>query len=75
MTRFEKICFGLLLSGVAIPLWSQANTSPTQPVAAYGTGSGTENTDNQMMIPPPVSGQSYPQVPTSQERSNYLRQE
>ena len=73
MTRFEKICFGLLLSGVAIPLWSQANTSPTQPVAAYGTGSGTENTENQMMTPPPVSGQSYPQVPTSQERSNYLQ--
>ena len=26
-----------------------------------------------MMTPPPVSGQSYPVAPTSQERSNYLR--
>ena len=73
MKRFEKICVGLLLSAAAVPLWSQVDNSPTQPVAAYGTGSGTENTDSRMMAPPPVSGQSYPQVPTSQERSNYLQ--
>ena len=72
MKRFDQICLGLMLSAAAVPLWSQDN-SPTQPVAAYGTGSGTENTDSRMMAPPPVSGQSYPQVPTSQERSNYLQ--
>jgi hypothetical protein len=73
MKRFEQICLGLMLSAAVVPLWSQVDNSQTQPVAAYGTGSGTENTDSQMMAPPPVSGQSYPQMPTSQERSNYLQ--
>jgi hypothetical protein len=72
MNRFEKICFGLALA-VAAPLWSQVDTSSTAPVAAYGSGSGTENSDDRMLTPPPVSGQSYPQAPASQERSNYLR--
>jgi hypothetical protein len=74
MKPVEKICVGLLFVA-AVPLWSQVDNSPiqSQPVAAYGTGSGTENTDTQMLVPPPVSGQSYPQAPTSQERSNYLR--
>src|SRR6266487_2406536 len=73
MKLCEQICVGLLLAAAAVPLWSQVDNPPTQPVAAYGTGSGTETTDSQMMTPPPVSGQSYPQAPTSQERSNYLR--
>jgi hypothetical protein len=73
MKRFEKTCVGLLVLAAAAPLWSQVDNSPTQPVAAYGKGSGTENTDSQMMTPPPVSGQSYPAGPASQERSNYLR--
>jgi len=73
MRRFEKTCVGLLVLAAAVPLWSQVDNSPTQPVAAYGTGSGTENTDSRMMTPPPVSGQSYPAGPASQERSNYLR--
>jgi hypothetical protein len=72
MKRFDQICLGLMLSAATVPLWSQ-DDSQTQPVAAYGTGSGTENPDSRMMAPPPVSGQSYPQVPTSQERSNYLQ--
>jgi hypothetical protein len=72
MNLLEKICVGLLVLPSA-PLWSQADNSSTQPVAAYGTGSGTEHADNPMLTPPPVSGQSYPQAPTSQERSNYLR--
>jgi hypothetical protein len=71
MKLSEKICVGLLLVA-AVPLWSQVDNSPTQPVAAYGTSSGTENTDSPMLTPPTVSGQSYPQVPTSQDRSNYL---
>ena len=73
MKPWEQICVGLLLSAVPMPLWSQVDNPTTQPVAAYGTGTGTENTDSRMMTPPPVSGQSYPQVPTSQERSNYLQ--
>ena len=73
MRRFEKTCVGLLVLAAAVPLWSQVDTSPTQPLAAYGTGSGTENSDSRMMTPPPVSGQSYPATPGSQERSNYLR--
>ena len=73
MNRFDQICLGLMLSAVAVPLWSQVDNSQTQPVAAYGAGSGTENADSRMMAPPPVSGQSYPQVPTAQERSNYLQ--
>lgn len=73
MRRLEKICVGLWMVVATVPLWSQADTPPTQPVAAYGAGSGVENTDNQMTAPPSVSGQSYPQVPTSQERSNYLQ--
>ena len=52
---------------------AQVDTSSTQPIPAYGTGSGTESTDDRMLTPPPVSGQSYPQAPISQERSNYLR--
>lgn len=73
MKRFEKIWVGLVLSAVGVPLWSQTANPQTQTVAAYGAGSGVENTDSQMTPPPPVSGQSYPQVGTSQERSNYLR--
>lgn len=73
MKLVEKICAGLLLGAASVPLWSQVNNPPTQPVAAYGTGSGTENTDGRMLTPPTVSGQSYPQVPISQDRSNYLR--
>lgn len=68
-----QICVGLLLGAVTAPLWSQTDNPPTQPVAAYGTGSGTDNSDSRMLTPPPVSGQSYPQTPISQERSNYLQ--
>jgi len=72
MNRFKMVCVGLLL-GAAIPLWPQVDSLPTQPVPAYGNGSGAESSDDRMLTPPPVSGQSYPQAPTSQERSNYLR--
>ena len=72
MKLCERIWVGLCLSAVAVPLWSQANTPPTQPVPAYGTGV-VENSDSRMMPPPTVSGQSYPEVGTSQERHNYLR--
>jgi hypothetical protein len=52
------------------PLWSQVNNSSQQ--------SGLDvlapaSTDEQMKVPPPVSGQSYPTQVTSEERSNYIR--
>jgi hypothetical protein len=74
MKLCEIICVGLLL-GLTVPLWSQVDNPPSQPVAAYGTGSGTENNNNddRMLTPPPVSGQSYPTSGTAGERSNYLR--
>ena len=72
MKLAENICVGLLLFAAA-SLSAQVDTSSTQPIPAYGTGAGTESTDDRMLTPPPVSGQSYPQAPTSQERSNYLR--
>jgi hypothetical protein len=71
MKFFEEICVGLLLLPVA-PLWSQVDTTPTAPVPAV-TGAAPASSSDQMMTPPPVSGQSYPTAPASAERSNYLR--
>jgi hypothetical protein len=72
MTRlFVEICVALLLQPVA-SLWAQVDTTPTAPVPAV-TGPGSESSSGQMQTPPPVSGQSYPTMPTSAERSNYLR--
>jgi hypothetical protein len=70
---------------MAAPVWCQTDNTPSQqPVAAQvgldngPTPDNSENNDasnsgDRMLTPPPVSGQTYPTVPTSQERSNYLR--
>lgn len=50
----------------AVPLWSQA-------VAVGAEPGNTSNTEDRMITPPVVSGESYPAAPESQERSNYLR--
>jgi hypothetical protein len=72
MTRlFAEICVAVLLQPVA-SLWAQVDTTPTAPVPAV-TGPGSESSSDLMRTPPPVSGQSYPTAPTSEERSNYLR--
>jgi hypothetical protein len=72
MTRlFVEICVAVLLQPVA-SLWAQVDTTPTAPVPAV-TGPGSESSSDLMRTPPPVSGQSYPAEPTSEERSNYLR--
>ena len=51
-------------------LWSQVDTTPAQPADANSADSGsnkpTSNTD-QMMTPPPVSGQSYPTSLTAED--------
>lgn len=63
MNLLKQICVVLLLLPVA-HLWGQADNSSTTAGA---------NTDDRMLTPPPVSGQSYPTSPTSGERSNYFR--
>jgi hypothetical protein len=69
MKLFERICVGLLALPAAT-LWSQVDNTPAAPVPAVV---GPESTSDQMRTPPPVSGQSYPTLVTSEERSNYLR--
>lgn len=72
MKLIQRIYIVLLL-GTTIPLWSQLSSSSAQPVPAYGESSNTQNTDDRMVAPPPVSGQSYPTTGASTDRSNYLR--
>jgi hypothetical protein len=63
----------LLLAGA--PVWSQEEPRTIPATAATGPVSDVaipEDT-SRMLTPPPVNGQSYPAVPTSEERSNYLR--
>jgi hypothetical protein len=69
MKLFQQVCVGVFLLPAA-PLWSQVDNTPTQPVPAV---TGPQNTADQMLTPPPVSGQSFPTSSTSEERSNYLR--
>jgi hypothetical protein len=68
MKLFQSISVGLVLLA-ATPLWAQGDNAPAQPVPVVTP----ENTDDRMLTPPPVSGQSYPTSLASEERSNYLR--
>jgi hypothetical protein len=72
MKLFESICIGFLVLS-AMPLYSQVDTPAKQPAPAYGADDSQDNNDIRMRTPPPVSGQSYPIMPISQERPNYLR--
>ena len=78
MEGFKWICAGLLLLPAAT-LWSQVENTPNDntpaaPVpAVVGPQIGSQNTSDQMLTPPPVSGQSFPTSFASGERSNYLR--
>ena len=75
MKLFQTLCVGMILLP-ASSLWSQVDSTSTQPATANSADSSTANSDNsdsRMLTPPPVSGQSYPTSPTSEERSNYLR--
>jgi hypothetical protein len=68
---------------VAMPVWCQQpagapdqTTVPPANSAANpdaGSDGGPVNSEDRMVTPPPVSGQSYPTASASQERSNYLR--
>ena len=70
-----QICTGLiaLLAPLALPAWSQVDNTRDQPVPAFGLDESQDSANDRMLTPPPVSGQTYPTAPTSQERSNYLR--
>jgi hypothetical protein len=73
MKRLHRIFVGLVLF-TAVPVWSQVNNAPAQPVPAMVGMDNTANQyDDRMQPPPAVSGQTYPISLTSQERSNYLR--
>lgn len=53
-----------------------AASAPQTSTPANTTADNSVNVDNSetpMLTPPPVSGQSYPVAPVSQERSNFLR--
>jgi hypothetical protein len=67
---------------VATPVWCQQPASapdqpPVPPASSANPGAGSDsgpvNSEDRMVTPPPVSGQSYPTASVSQERSNYLR--
>src|SRR5580658_4924428 len=82
MKLLETISVGLVLLATA-PLWSQDEQRPVPVPAAIGPASNAsadsdastsvDDSSGRMLTPPPVSGQSYPVILTSQERSNYLR--
>src|SRR5215472_10511324 len=80
--RLIEIALGVGLS-VALPAFGQTdNTPPRPPVPALvgidnsstppESGATPEVDNDRMMVPPPVSGQTYPIVLGSQEKSNYL---
>ena len=71
MKLLEQICVGLLLLPAA-RMCAQEDTPPRPPAPAYAD-SGADPDEDRMVTPPPVSGQSYPVGPVSQERSNFLR--
>ena len=56
----------VLLLVAAVPLWSQRDAVPTSEPSAAAN-------DSQMLVPPPVSAESYPTITGSEVRSNYLR--
>ncbi|MGA7591089.1 MAG: hypothetical protein WB523_14540 [Candidatus Sulfotelmatobacter sp.] len=74
MKLLGRMCAGLLLLSAAT-LWSQVDNTPPDntPGAPVPAVVGPQNTSDQMLTPPPVSGQSFPTSFASGERSNYLR--
>jgi hypothetical protein len=79
MRNRNSICWGWVGLGLILlacaPVWSQDEPRTVPATAATGPVSDVPSTDDtgRMLTPPPVNGQSYPAVPTSEERSNYLR--
>src|SRR5579864_4872003 len=89
MKHLETVRAGLirplLLVGLSLgsPVWAQTDNAPAQPPvpAMVGVDNSSapadtynpETSGDRMMTPMPVSGQIYPIVLSSEERSNYLR--
>jgi len=76
MRKFEPILVALV-AVLTAPGWSQANGASTAPLPLAGPGKviasdDAPDNDDRMLTPPPVSGQPFPTVPLSEERSNYL---
>ncbi len=74
----EPICAGVILLAASLPsapaLWAQSDSLGKQTVTPMITmDNSQEASDDRMQTPPPVSGQAYPTVVSSQERSNYIR--
>jgi hypothetical protein len=76
MKLLETMSVGMVLLA-AVPVWSQEQQRTVPVPAVTGPISdafmANDNGTDRMLTPPPVSGQSYPTSPTSEERSNYLR--
>src|SRR5215469_231554 len=73
MIRIRQLCIGFVLL-TALPIWSQENTAPASDSAQEtSTDISFDHPEDHMLTPPPVSGQTFPVVVTSQERANYLR--
>jgi hypothetical protein len=74
--KFSKtFLFGLLLA--ALPAFPQDNTSATPVPAvsnpAVSVPANTDQGEDRMLTPPPVSGQAYPLSAPAEGRSNYIR--
>jgi hypothetical protein len=70
MNRFQQICLGMVVLSAA-SLRAQVNNP--QPLPAYGMDTSSDDNNDRMQTPPPVSGMEYPTAFTSEEHSNYLR--
>jgi hypothetical protein len=64
---FIKIVFGLIATAGSVMLYAQAEPAATSAVTNNSV------TDDRMMTPPTVSGQTYATAGTAESRSNYLR--
>jgi hypothetical protein len=89
MRIVNSVWFGVVLLLAPIPAWTQDNapgvpapaagvpqtSTPANPNTSTNVDYSVniDNRETPMLTPPPVSGQSYPVAPVSQERSNYLR--
>jgi hypothetical protein len=66
--RCHIYCLSLLLA--TVPAWTQAAPAADAPAVAV---TGLVDTGDRMLAPPPVSGEDYPVVFTSEARTNFLR--
>lgn len=74
MKRCTGILVGLMMMWIITPARGQVNNNDTPATSQAAVSDTVPDVDaDRMVIPPAVSGVSYPVLPTSQERSNYLR--